>query len=191
MAAFTAALFCAVLGSAAARRFEGVLPASNVSGGLPTVFFAGKFCFDHARGLTGNDEDVPVAGTYELRIDGQVAQRGRLAMDGLSLMVFSDEESSWPHVREHWNELSCDEWRKHSRAVEFLSQDLSVPPHHYEKLVKLKQQLVPRFWYFVFVNCGGAEVLEPLKFEIHTRNVRRGDQAELGIDEISHFMVAV
>jgi len=177
MAAFRVTSLCALAASVAAWRTEGEFPVGNMSQRAPTIFYAGKFCFDYTR--PNREQD---AGTLEINVHGQVEPQRPNGVNGLYFMVFDDKKENWPYVRSHWNELSCTEWYNSAKLVVPLSPALAQSPYRLSEPSFVYEHKRPRFWYFTFVNCGTA-VLQPVKFSLHARNVAQGTQVEFGMDE--------
>jgi len=187
MAALSVISLCTLVANVAAWRTEGELPVGNVSGRLHTIFYAGKFCFDYAKPNPLGQVD---AGTLNIEIHGQVAHQKLGGVNGLYFMTFDDESVHWPYVRSRWNELSCTEWHKAANLVLPLSPALATSPYIFSDLVHVHERLRPRFWYFAFIDCG-ADVLQPVKFSIHARNVRQGMQVEFGMDERGSMLAEI
>jgi hypothetical protein len=177
------ALACAAVRLADAWRSEGNLPQ-----GFTSAQYVGKFCFDYrpwpeARNhsekelLAGEDDGLLSIDVSDNSMPLQIEATGELYF-----MIFDDESEHWPHVRSHWGEMTCEDFKKAANWEVPLSPRLASPPHRLHTRVAVHEHVRPRFWYFVFINCGEA-IPSSLSYSLHAWNPFQGDQAEFSIDQ--------
>lgn len=141
----------------------------HVSGNLPDIGsfneYVGKFCF-------GYDPDGGIAGMLDVTVSGILPDQD------LYLLLFDDEQKHWTQARKDWDSLTCDE------LISFASgaHRVSSPSGVFEQVVRIRERLRPRYWYFSFAACG-SNIMESLTYDIHLVNPQLGFQQEFGIDE--------
>lgn len=179
------ALLTAAWGGAEGWRTQGTLPSMS-----HFMTYVGKFCFDYKK---GPDEE---AGEFTFNVAGKVVAEPsdqllpQPSTDGppcwgpcktqgsLYLMVFDDEDQHWKQAQERWDEMSCDDMLHYSS----FALPLTLSSGSFNRTAFVHEKIRPRFWYFTFVACG-VQVVEPLSYDIHTRNIAQGSQSEFGMDE--------
>jgi len=122
---------------------------------------------------------TPTSGYLEVDVEGQMLED---AAEHLFLMLFDDESEHWARAKENLDTLTCQDMQELANGAYPISAVLQSAPYHVHHLIRIREHLRPRFWHFVFVNCGAKNVLLPAKYALHARNIRQGLDAEFGID---------
>jgi hypothetical protein len=175
------ALAFAALRMADAWRSEGQLPQ-----GFAQAEYVGKFCFDYVPLKTGNVSKQEQAfedmddGVLSIHVEGNPSASGNKEEE-LYFMIFDDEDKHWPRVRRNWNDLTCKDIKDAANTVVPLTSRLSYPATQLQQKMGIHEHVRPRFWYFIFVNCGEA-LGGSLSYKLHAWNPTQGYQAEFGID---------
>lgn len=161
---------------------SGPASAAVFAGDVPTQSyfsqFIGKFCYDFDR--TGSN-----VGEMSLVLSRVEAAKGKYPSSGkLFFMLFDDEGRHWKKVQDSWKTSTCEE--KQSNASD--TMELSLPEDKQEMTftISVKQQIRPRFWYFLLTACG-VELPEPLKYKLHTQNAHWGWQQEFSFDHVGLY----
>mmetsp|Transcript_80223 Transcript_80223/g.231738 ORF Transcript_80223/g.231738 Transcript_80223/m.231738 type:complete len:450 (-) Transcript_80223:70-1419(-) len=165
-----------VHGPALARgaRLEGALPRRQMF-----AEFVGKFCYDF-------DPEDKIIGGLEVNIVRDHDAPGH--HDGkLRFMIFDDEGPHWKKIQNRWESLTCQQMEQAAS----LTQDISFQPGDLHSMFKISihEHLRPRFWYFVFVNCGADFAETEVRYEIHALNWSLGWQSEFSMDHAGLYWV--
>eukprot|EP00928_Gymnodinium_smaydae_P018540 TRINITY_DN17058_c0_g2_i1.p1 TRINITY_DN17058_c0_g2~~TRINITY_DN17058_c0_g2_i1.p1 ORF type:complete len:494 (-),score=103.23 TRINITY_DN17058_c0_g2_i1:68-1462(-) len=162
-----------LVGLADGWRSEGYLPR-----GRYFAEYVGKFCFDaYNDSLPGK----PEIGKMFINVSGRMKTHN--ASEAMYFLTFDDTWDHWQRVRLFWHDLSCEEMRELANYEYRVSNFLTKPPYKDRRQVTVSQEVRPRFWYFVFLNCG-AETMDPTIYSIHTTNIHQGFEAEFGKDVV-------
>jgi len=133
---------------ASAERFEGTVDLKNGVG------FLGKFCFD----VNHESDKGAKSGEFSLTLETTNTNFS----DGAFIMLFDDEESSWPSVYNH-DDISCPQVQE--KAINWDRREIYRVDdgwiHSNGKYTfnlptnKITQNIRPRWWYFTVINCRG------------------------------------
>jgi hypothetical protein len=177
---FLLALAFAAVRLADAWRSEGQLPQ-----GFTSAQYVGKFCFDYRpwpEARNHSEKESEDDGLLSIDVSDNSMQIGPTGE--LYFMIFDDESEHWPHVRSHWSEMRCEDFKTAANTAVPLSARLWSPPHRLHTTIHVHEHVRPRFWYFAFINCGEAmPSSSSLSYSLHAWNPLQGDQAEFSIDQ--------
>jgi len=166
---------CAVvlLGLAAGLVEEGELPIEP-----DFQRYVGKFCYDylapppgatttpHPEGAADPAALGPAVG--ELRVETYregpppAARRGHLYF-----MIFDDERRRWKTARKRWATSTCEEKKKQASLVTEI--DFSSERGESTYIIRIREKIRPRFWYFTFVACDSS-LDAPMRYKVHATN---------------------
>jgi len=162
-----------------------LVKSASVQGELPEArnfgIYAGKFCFDYTEEGWGKDgppvDDVGVVGDALIKLE--YLGSGAPKSGRLYFMVFDDEKQHWKQARRNWDRSTCEEKQElSSRPFPVDFQDGKG-----EVVVKIRQHIRPRFWYYTFVGCD-LEIDGPIRYSIHSTNTLHGFEQEFSLDHM-------
>lgn len=158
---------------------EALLPATALylQGELPRSSefseFVGKFCYD----WTTQGDTIGLA---HFEVEAEARPPVGSGSHGLYVMVYDDEDKYWMAIREGWGGMACAEKREAANFARMVH--LHGIKRRWEFTLNLTEHLRPRMWYFTFVNCGMNLTDVPLRYTIHTTNIKFGALAEFSVD---------
>lgn len=162
-----------------ALRLEGLLPRST-----DFAEYVGKFCFDFKNVSEDGSNGDPYVGLLEYMVTAEGPVVPSANSGKLYLMIFDDESSHWKHARRKWKDSTCEEKKEMSSFV----GEIKIPDKHqgvFHDVVKIRQRLRPRFWYFTIVACDGLSLADmPIRYELHSTNRMFGWQSEISVDHV-------
>jgi len=130
--------------------------------------FLGKFCFDNMKG------DDTLAGSFDL----ELTTRNPNTSQSLRVLMYTDEENSWPSVYHH-GELTCQQKVERAKRTNSI---IEWDDGHYNNRFVMTQKTRPRFWVVVLANCQEAGFRD-VKYNLHFRNILHSNwQQEFGMN---------
>lgn len=117
---------------------------------------------------------VPVTQFYFSSAEKGTPQRGQFEWvvntddnsGNLSLLIYDDEDSSWPSIYKKRNSLSC--WEKASKA----KNNISI--FNGETRLELISEGHPRIWYVVIADCNNEQFSLTYDFKFYNKNHKSG-----------------
>lgn len=134
--------------------------------------FVGKFCFDYKRGNPAPDVGI---------LDIKLTREGPAPKGTLNFMVFDDEHQHWKQIRKTWRTSTCQE---KAAAASYVAPMIFTDKEETKMLLRINEQIRPRFWYMAFVGCG-LESAAPVKFQVHATNDLWPWQKEFSLDHMN------
>lgn len=152
--------------------------------------FIGKFCFQYLPsgapvGTVSLDLSMPLYND----VQSGGARGGQTDQTDIALVLFDDQEESWPLVMAHWDEWSCQEKMAHSKGhYQYSPSEWSHAADGHTvtlsaSLTSISQRLRPRFWYFALSRCHGG--FEAVSYHLHTtQSVTSSWSKEFGSNDV-------
>ena len=144
------------------------------------IAFLGRFCFDY------DPEPTSRVGSIEFRVTDPNHDTESGSAVGLWWAMYSDQEDSWPLVRDAGDSMTCFERRKAARVSEEFKFGSSPPFTINYPEVLVEQHLRPRFWFAVLYHCDETTVrpIRDVQYEVHFVNREQSSwDREFGTNE--------
>jgi len=152
--------FVLFIQAASAARFSGTTPSKNNG-----FVFLGKFVFD-----TAADGVLP---TFEVSFQIDPANVNNKAYQSWEVLLFDDEDNSWPSIYDKDPAVSCTEARSKAKNIPTHPYDVVFTPSgEFRMSGSIEQHLRPRYWFVVLASCSTGYVPE-VKYEAHLVNSAR------------------
>jgi len=134
--------------------------------------FMTKFCY------TYEPEGNHRAGVVEVRVHLPLESRRHNAQ----MLLFDDEDHSYPGPSDAWHAMSCKQREEHARQWESIDWTLASGPEGHLLRFTIKQKLRPRWWYIAFSECSDAGEDLQMTYQMHLTNTGYGWASELSTD---------
>lgn len=152
---------CLLLHAVSATLYEGKTSANNNG-----FVFLGKFVFD-----TQIDGINPTFDVH-LHVDPSVAALP--GYQGWELLLFDDEDTSWPAIYDQDPPVSCSDARLKARNIPSVPYPVKFNPTtgDWDGKGQVHQVARPRYWFIVLANCAGT--VPEVEYSAHLVNAARG-----------------
>jgi len=140
-----------------------------------------KFCYDF---IPDEAKDVGVVTLDLIPLESMALDQP--ASGRLLFMLFDDENNHWKKVQREWETSTCEE--KIQASSDTVEAVLASDKEETTYLVRIREKVRPRFWYFALVACD-MQMSTPVRYRIHTQNEKWGWQSEFSLDHMGLFIL--
>lgn len=159
--------FVLLLQTALAAEYSGTTSADNNG-----FVFLGKFVFD-----TIIDGVLP---SFEVFLKTDPSNVEKDAYKGWEVLLFDDEDSSWPSIYNQDPAVPCSEARSKAKNLNVPYNVVFSTAGEYHMTGQIHQVVRPRYWFVVLANCA-AQNVPAVDYVAHLVNSARGPWSrELG-----------
>jgi len=141
--------------------------------GNGTIFLT-KFCYTYEL-----EDPRHGAGIVDLTVHLPVESHRHHA----HVLLFDDEDHSYPGPSDEWNAMSCQQRMQHARVSQRIDWVAASGPEGQRMTFDIEQKLRPRWWYIAVAECSDAGEDLLIEYQMHATNTGYGWAVEFSTDK--------